>query len=234
MMASDRPTCTMLTRYSGEGGIEAMTPDVECGAPASHLHTSDPEHYACALCYAAMAEDESLASEYLKLPLPEVSTAQRLHLELEEPGAATMALLRAGLERSGMSFQHCAECSREYGCRSGSDLCPPCREPERYDAAEWAARYPERMRLTQRARLLALLLHRGSERLTIEHLADRAAEEGETDGVMLAEAALDDDEVAWRTMMWLESVRHVPAVASQVSGVKTEVHVEVRRVEPGS
>lgn len=217
------PTCKMLIGYSSDRG----TPDVECGQPASHIHVNDEGHYCCALCFAAMSDDPQLAGEYLKLSLPETSTAERTVLEVETPGAATMALFQAGLERSGMTFQHCAECTREYGSRDGSDLCPPCREPAKYGDG-WAEKYPERMRFTQRARLLALVLHRGSERLAVEHMADLAAEAGETDFLAVAEAALDGDELAWRETMFLEVIRHAPSLAEVAQAVKSEVHVEVR------
>lgn len=154
-------------------------------------------------------------------------SSEGTHLVIEEPGAATMALLRAGLERSGMTFGECVECSRPYGSRNGSELCPPCREPAKY-GDDWWQKHPEGSRFTQRARLLSLLLHRGSERLDIEQLANWAAELGETDFLQLAEAALDGDELAWRETMAVEVLRHAPSLIEHAVSTKSEVHVEVR------
>ena len=83
-------------------------------------------------------------------------------------------------------------------------------------------------RFTQRARLLTLLLHRGSERLAIEDLADDAAEQGATDYVQVAEAALDGDEQAWRAALCMDLFRTHPTLAPVMLSFKTEVHVEVR------
>lgn len=219
------PTCTMLTGYSSDRG----TPDVECGQPATHVAVYDGKHFACALCFAAMSDDAELASEYQKLPLPETSTAERTHFVIEPPGAATMALLRAGLERSGMTFGECVECSRPYGTRNGSELCPSCREPAKY-GDDWWLKHPEGSRFTQRARLLALLMHRGSERLAIEELGGHAYESLDSPLLGLVLRALDGDEAAWRASLVADLVRQEPVLDGIMESVKTEVHVEVREI----
>jgi len=50
-----------------------------------------------------------------------------LELALEPPSPELGAELRAGLERSGMTFGECSLCGRPYGSRITTTLCPPCR-----------------------------------------------------------------------------------------------------------
>lgn len=129
---------------------------------------------------------------------------ESIHLAIEPPGAEELARFRSGLERSGMTFGHCAECGREHGTRSGSDLCVPCREPRFYDG--WKELHPETDRTLQRGRLLALLLGRGVERLLVERLGDAAAEQGDPDVLAVVERALGGDESLWGEALYLAGI----------------------------
>lgn len=81
---------------------------------------------------------------------------------------------------------------------------------------------------TERARLIALVMHRGSERMGIEYLANEAAEAGDPDHLQVCDQALDGDEGAWRAALFLDLVRTYPEVKGIMESWKTEVHVEVR------
>ena len=82
--------------------------------------------------------------------------------------------------------------------------------------------------LTERARLIALVMHRGSERLVIEHRANEAAEAGEPDDLYVYDRALDGNEQAWREALFLDLVRSYPEVERIIESWKAKVHVEVR------
>jgi hypothetical protein len=81
--------------------------------------------------------------------------------------------------------------------------------------------------LAERARLISLLLHRGGERLAIEELANRCAEEGEPDDLAMCDAALDGDEEAWKSALLTDLLLQHPSLRGLVQSLKSEVQVAV-------
>lgn len=87
--------------------------------------------------------------------------------------------------------------------------------------------------LAERARLLSLVLHRGSEWLDVARLQRGAAKHREPGVVELAERALGGDAQAWRACLVLAFLRQYPCLAPVMSDWKSESAVEVRALSRG-